>query len=104
VSHPPISRHGYYPDLIGPLDQSRLIPSPESALETVKWHGGEPLVSADAPQIMLAQRLTPGPYPDGKGHGCVVGGFIQHTVLTPDSVTSRVVHRWPDEVGKLIDA
>jgi hypothetical protein len=82
-----------------------LMPSPSaSALESIQWHGGTPLVSVDGPQIMLAQRLTPGPYPDGKGHGCVVGGFLQHTVLTPDNVTSRVVHRWSDEVGKLLDA
>jgi hypothetical protein len=29
-------------------------------------------------------------------------GHVQHTVLTPDQITTRIRHRWPDEIGKRI--
>jgi hypothetical protein len=29
-------------------------------------------------------------------------GRVQHTVLTPDQITTRILHRWPDEIGKRI--
>jgi hypothetical protein len=33
----------------------------------------------------------------------VVGGFCQHTVLTRDLITTRVIERWNDEIGKPIE-
>lgn len=43
-----------------------------------------------------------------KPHGAwtdihAVGGFCQHTILTRDEVTTRVIRRWPDVVGEKID-
>lgn len=32
-----------------------------------------------------------------------VGGFVQHTVLTRTSVTSRIIHHWPDRLGLPIE-
>jgi hypothetical protein len=31
-----------------------------------------------------------------------VGGFCQHTIVTDDGVSMRVVRNWPDEIGKKI--
>jgi hypothetical protein len=32
-----------------------------------------------------------------------VGGFVEHTVVTPDSVSQRILHRWSeDRIGDLI--
>ena len=55
-------------------------------------------------KLMLALRQTRqemhGP---GTARGYVVGGFIQHTHLQRGRVDSRVVYRWPDEIGRVID-
>jgi hypothetical protein len=34
---------------------------------------------------------------------CIIGGFIQSTVLTRDRITTEIVHRWPDIIGERID-
>ena len=34
------------------------------------------------------------------GKFCAVGGFAQLTTVTPDAVTSRIIHRWPDGIGE----
>lgn len=31
-----------------------------------------------------------------------VGCFIQHTLLTRDAITTKIIHRWPDEIGSQI--
>ncbi|KQP40042.1 hypothetical protein ASF49_21265 [Methylobacterium sp. Leaf104] len=53
---------------------------------------------------MLALRQTQqemhGP---GTGRGYVVGGFIQHTHLQRGRADSRIIYRWPDEIGRAID-
>ncbi|MGY3610452.1 MULTISPECIES: hypothetical protein [unclassified Bradyrhizobium] len=36
--------------------------------------------------------------------GAFVGGFAQLTTVTVDSVTSRILRRWPDEIGEKIAA
>lgn len=33
-----------------------------------------------------------------------VGGFCQHTRVTPNEVTVRVLTRWPDKIGKKIES
>ncbi len=30
------------------------------------------------------------------GNFAAVGGFIQHTTVTRDQITTRILHRWPD--------
>ena len=32
-----------------------------------------------------------------------VGGFVQHTIVTRQGITTQVVHRWPDQVGRPIE-
>jgi hypothetical protein len=41
------------------------------------------------------------PPPIGTGHR-QVGGFIQHTEVTADGISTRIIQRWPDEIGKVI--
>jgi hypothetical protein len=31
-----------------------------------------------------------------------VGGFLQLTTVTESEISSRVIHRWPDQIGKRI--
>ena len=38
-----------------------------------------------------AQRRT---YPD------MIGGFMQLARVTREGISSRIIHRWPDEIGK----
>jgi hypothetical protein len=33
----------------------------------------------------------------------IVGGFIQHTVITAENVTTDLIHSWPDNPGEPID-
>lgn len=47
---------------------------------------------ADGLAIMEAQRA--------KGSGAFVGGFAQLTTIDADGVHSRVIHRWPDQIGR----
>jgi hypothetical protein len=57
----------------------------------------------DGIRIMEAQRVHIEPPPIGTGHP-QVGGFIQHTEITADGIRTRIMHRWPDEVGRVIAA
>lgn len=57
--------------------------------------------AVDGLAIMEAQRAKPAL---DSGDTCWVGGFAQLTTVTADSVTSRIIHRWPDEIGALIAA
>lgn len=40
----------------------------------------------------------------GENPHCCVGGFVQVTSLARELVLSRIVHRWPDPIGELLDA
>ena len=33
-----------------------------------------------------------------------VGGFLQLTTVTEDEISTRIIHRWPDEIGKPLGA
>jgi hypothetical protein len=46
-------------------------------------------------RLMDAQRRT---YPDK------IGGFLQLARVTRECVSSRIIHRWPDEIGKQMAA
>lgn len=37
------------------------------------------------------------------GDVCMIGGFIQSTVLMRDRITTEIVHHWPDPIGEKID-
>jgi hypothetical protein len=84
------------------IEEPILNPPPsQEALAAVGWQGSEFDLGRDGPQIMCAQRLTQFAHADGS-LGCGIGGFIQHTIVTRDRITTRIVHRWPDELGKRI--
>jgi hypothetical protein len=67
------------------------------AISSDPWSGLARWVCACRPQ-------SRGPDPDLAlpAFGC--GGFVELAVLRQGQFDSRVVHRWPDEVGKRIDA
>ena len=33
---------------------------------------------------------------------CTVGGFVQLTSITREAITTKIIHRWPDEIGEQI--
>jgi len=61
----------------------------------------------DGIRLVSAQRLTAFPLrPDDKDSPVVhgVGGFVQLTTVAKDSLTTRIIHRWPeDTIGKRIE-
>jgi hypothetical protein len=46
---------------------------------------------------MEAMRLV------GDENGYRVGGFIAHIEITRDSVSTKIIHRWPDVIGERIE-
>jgi hypothetical protein len=32
-----------------------------------------------------------------------IGGYLQHTTITRDEITTAIIHHWPDELGERID-
>lgn len=61
----------------------------------------EPFDPVDvAIRAICAGRLSKdGPVDDPGRELCTVGGFLQVTTVSEDSVTSTIVHRWPDARG-----
>jgi len=59
----------------------------------------------DGIKLLEAQRLSAVPtdhlVPDGP-RGFVVGGFVLLTSISASSVSERVLHRWPDRIGRKI--
>lgn len=43
-------------------------------------------------------------HPDSDLKGCVVGGFIEHTVLTHDRAQQAIIHRWPDRLWEKMNS
>jgi hypothetical protein len=81
------------------LEEDTINPLPSTkALEAVGWTFPDSFdIEREGKTVMQAQRLTPSQ--DGT-IASGVGGFIQHTIITHDQITTRIVHRWPDEIGK----
>jgi hypothetical protein len=86
------------PFVLEELSEVMVNPPPShGALESVGWEYPNAInIERDGSKLVQAQRQTPMPFGDGS-IGCVIGGFIQHTVVTSDQVTTRIVHRWPDD-------
>ncbi|CAO4178635.1 hypothetical protein CLBKND_03250 [Methylorubrum aminovorans] len=51
--------------------------------------------SRDGLRVMRAQRDLRFPHPVSGEKQPAVGGFCQHTVITADGITTRIVERWP---------
>ena len=53
--------------------------------------------------LVEAQRQVPGDEKLGLGGIYVVGGHILQTEVSAAGVTEKIIHTWPDEIGKPID-
>ncbi len=42
-------------------------------------------------------------HPSSELKGCIVGGFVQKTVLTQNEAWTSIIHHWPDRIGEMID-
>ncbi|MGE0524379.1 MAG: hypothetical protein AB7O60_15265 [Variibacter sp.] len=90
-----------------PSGAGMIQPSDDALLARLRNRGFDPAGGAFDPVahgagIMREQRF-PFRRPDGR-EIVAVGGFAQHTMLTRDAITTRVVERWPDRVGEKIAA
>jgi lambda family phage tail tape measure protein len=57
-------------------------------------------------RLVCAARARSGPLPDDihdSARAFAVGGFLQLTVVERDHVSTAILHRWPDEIGKKVD-
>ena len=85
-----------------------LILAPDVDIETVQFHDfAGPILFATPPrdlwrimQVQRAYALTA----EDDGHRGLIGGHVVLTELTRDSITHRVIHRWPDVIGWPIGA
>ena len=60
---------------------------------------------ADGLRILEIQRAQPiEHHADGFGTQPGVGAFAQLTTITPDVITTRILHRWPDALGRPLAA
>lgn len=58
----------------------------------------------DGLALMQWQRREVGQLRDGSGAcGYGVGGFCQHTIIDDQGIHARIIHRWPDQIGKPIN-
>jgi hypothetical protein len=57
---------------------------------------------SDAELISVAekQRRYVEPYGPNKIETSLVGGFLQLTTIAEREISTRIIHRWPDEIGK----
>jgi hypothetical protein len=60
-------------------------------------------VGAFGRRVMEIQRREPHRHESGKSYPNI-GGFIQLTTVTAATITTRVVHRWPDEIDQPLGA
>jgi len=60
-------------------------------------------VEPDGIKLVEAQRFTPTRINSEGGIGFSVGGFVQLTSVSAQRVTSRILLRWPDKVGRKIE-
>jgi hypothetical protein len=56
----------------------------------------------DIDRLLAWQRITGEPLADGTMmYG--VGGFVQHTAMTKEGISTRIIHRWDDPIGEPIN-
>lgn len=80
-------------------DEERLVAAGLSPLSAFQWeHTVESGVA-----FLEAVRATPMRlHTDSDAVGSLAGGFVEHTVLTADGATARIVHRWSDQLDRKI--
>jgi hypothetical protein len=55
-------------------------------------------------RILEIQRKHPAGRDSDGGLLRNVGAFAQLTTVTPDLITTKIIHRWPDELGSALRA
>ncbi|AWN47647.1 hypothetical protein DK419_16095 [Methylobacterium terrae] len=79
-----------------PADNPALL----ARLDAAGWDLSDPEQdAARLLELMHHQRAVPDRLPSGV-ECCTVGGFAQHTVITPDAITTRIVERWADRAAE----
>ncbi|HEV7293485.1 MAG TPA: hypothetical protein VGN79_14315 [Devosia sp.] len=93
--------------IAGPVDSTMVDPWPdETLMEAIcakHVAAGDGVGDEFVIEVMEAQRATKytlHPPPNNHTKGCLVGAFIQKTVLMRDDAYTRIIHRWPDEIGQ----
>lgn len=79
------------------------------ALPDLRFETGD--IAQSGLEIMRAQRAAAFPVKDNSSGGFIkdsyprriVRGFAQHTIVTRNSIETRILERWPDKIG-LIDS
>lgn len=95
---------------LAPLPSTHFAPTPSpEACAAVGLYQRGPDDPPEAPQVtairgVCAARLDKGSLPgDEVNEDYSIGGFVQLTTILRDSVTSEIVHRWPDVIGEKLD-
>jgi hypothetical protein len=80
----------------------RALASPsDEAIELFRPADWRYTLPRDAVASMQAQRAKLHTWPTGD-QSSVIGCVIQHTTVTREAITTRIVHRWPDKLGHSI--
>jgi hypothetical protein len=65
------------------------------------------LTVSDDVAVAIMNELRRTKFPAGNSsdspEAYIVGAFIQKTLINANGITTRVIHRWPDPIGEVID-
>jgi hypothetical protein len=96
---------GVAPWAVAELGEISLLPTNEAVnadLEAAFPNGVRP-DDVDPAAVGLRILEIQRKHPTGRGLLRNVGAFAQLTTVTPDLITTRIIHRWPDELGRPLD-
>lgn len=78
-----------------------MAPGDDRILATVDPATFDPV--KDGIRIMEAQRQILEPQGQSAELRYIVAGFVQLTTVTAGSITTKIIHRWPDKIGQKIE-
>lgn len=110
AGHPKVVHVPSHHQNIDLIDEEYFSAGPQPTADTFAAAGYVPIqnvasfdpISHGVP-IMQAMRMTPSRLRDDGPELFGVGGFIAHTKIERGVVTTRLIHLWPDELGRKID-
>jgi hypothetical protein len=94
--------------MLNELTQPFVTPSPDKAIlessglrrneagQPIVFDGNEALITYMECQRQTVTRMHPG----SDLEGCIVGAFIQKTILVRERASTEIIHRWPDKIGE----
>lgn len=102
-----VNSHGRYGKSWTPIELAGFVPLPCDEVTLAKMQRIIPPGTSpddidperDGLAVMKLQRATPRL---SNGDFCPVGAFAQLTTVTRNSVSTRIIHRWPDVIGEEI--